>query len=215
MPPPEATLADLFDQLPALFPAASPLILSPSAGSFAPHAERYSGGHAARWFAATDGQQGQRPLADAHVLCSLAEALEVAKIADQLRSEPDGYWVEPHWLAIASDGAGQHFMIDDRDGRVLAVAHDDDHVEEIASSPEAWLKSLLDGRATGSIVWDEVFGLVAAKKLEEVREAHRAQSARTQQGATIPTKHKIGLALTVSLSVVLSLLFAWYLETHR
>jgi hypothetical protein len=211
----EMTLVNLLARLPALFPAQSLLVLKPSAEQFLVCAARYSGGHAARWFAATDGQQGDRPFADAHALCSLAEALEAAKIADQVRSEPDGYWVEPQWLAIASDGAGQHFMIDDRDGRVLAAAHDDDHVKEIASSPEAWLKSLLDGHANGSIVWDEVFGLVAAKELEEVHEAHRAQAARAQQGAAIPTKHKLGLALTVGLTLVLTLLVAWYLETHR
>lgn len=215
MPPPDATLAVLLARLSALFPAASPLVLNPSAEQFAPHAERYSGGHAARWFAATNGQQGDRPFAGAHALCSLEEALEAAKIADQLRAEPDGYWVEPQWLAIASDGAGQHFMIDDRDGRVLAVAHDDDHVEELAASPEAWLEGLLDGHAKGTVVWDEVFGLIEATKLEQVHEAQRARAKRTQESAQIPTKHKIGLALTVGVAVGLSLVFAWYLETHR
>ncbi|MBX3184634.1 MAG: SMI1/KNR4 family protein [Polyangiaceae bacterium] len=189
--------------------------MKPSGAQFAPHAERYSGGHAARWFAATDGQQGDEPFADAHVLCSLAEALDAAEIADQIRSEPEGYWVEPHWLPIASDGAGQHFMIDDRDGRVLAVAHDDDHVKVIAPSPEAWLEALLDGHASGSIVWDEVFGLIEVEKLERVHASQRAHAARMEQSAELPPKHQIGLALVVGVVVVLVLAMAWYLEARR
>lgn len=209
-------LSDLLARCAALFPATNPLVLSPSAGQFGAVAGRYAGGHAARWFAATDGQQGEEDsFADGFGLCSLAYALEAAKIADQIRSEPDGYWVEPHWLAIASDGAGYLFMIDDRDGRVLAVAHDDDYVKEIGRSPEEWLTSLLDGHANGSIVWDEHLGLVALTKLEKTRAGQRVRAERALENATIPTKHKIGLGLTVGLVTALFLFVTWYFETHR
>lgn len=216
MPGPRSTLAELLTRARELFPAERPLALEPSSERFAENAARYPGGHAARWFAVTDGQRGDAPFADAHALCSLAEALQASEVADRLRSEDaDGYWVEPHWLAIASDGAGQHIMLDDRDGRILAVAHDDDHVEVIASSPEAWLESLLDGHANGSVVWDEVFGLVDAEELARVHDAQRAHASRVARSARIPTKHKIGLGVTTGTVVLLSLVLAWYLETHR
>ncbi len=215
MPSPDATLEALFARILALFPATRPLVLRSAVEPFAPHAARYSGGHAARWFATIDGQRGDDPFADGHALCSLAYALDAAKIADEIRSGPEGYWVDARWLAIASDGAGQHVMIDDRDGRVLAVAHDDDHVRELASSPEAWLKMLIDGHAAGSIVWDDVFGLVEAEKLEDVREHQRAQSARSQQRAQISTKHKIGLVMTAVVIVAIVLVAVWTIETHR
>lgn len=212
----DAPLAELLARLPSLFPESHPLVLVPSADGFAPHAERYAGGHAARWFAATDGQRGEEPFADAHSLCSLAEALEAAKVADGLRAEPNGYWVEPQWLAIASDHAGQHFMIDDVTGRVLAVAHDDDAVAVIAESPEAWLTSLVEGHAKGTIVWDEVYGLIDAAELALMRGAQQANAARAAaRAAPLPTKHKIGLALTLTAALGAMALFVWYLETHR
>jgi hypothetical protein len=200
--------------MPALFPASSPLVLKPGAGAFAPHAERFSRGHVARWFSATDGQEGDRPFAEAHALCSLAEALEVMRIGDDLRSQPDGYWVEPHWLAIASDGAGQHLMIDDHDGRVLAVAHDDDHVQVVAPSAEVWLALLLEGHAKGYLVWDETFGLIDAESLAGIHAAQRAQAER-QRARPVPWRHRLGLGTTIGLMLLLSGLFVWVLVTHR
>jgi hypothetical protein len=212
--PPSDTLQSLLARFPPLFPASSPLELIPSAADFAPHERRFPGGHAARWFAACDGQRGDRPFAHAHALCSLAEALDAMRIADDIRAEPDRYWVEPHWLAIASDGAGQHFMIDDHDGRVLAVAHDDDHIQVLGASPEAWLAKLLDDHAQGSVVWDETFGLIEREKLEQVHEFHREQALRHKL-EPLPLKHKLGLALTVGLAMGLMGLFAWFLESRR
>ncbi len=196
-----------------MFPASSPLKLRPSAEAFGRHAERFSGGHAARWFAATNGQHGEAPFAGAHYLCSLEDALAAVRIADELRAQPDGYWVEPCWLPIASDGAGQHFMIDDRDGRVLGVAHDDDHVEVIAESPEAWLERLLDGHAQGTVVWDEVFGLIDKAELDRIHES-RAQAER-ERNAPLPLKHKLLLALMISLTLLVMGFFTWFVETHR
>lgn len=215
MPGANSAVAELLRRVSALFPESSPLLLVPSSQQFAHHAQRYAGGHAAHWFAATDGQQGDRPFADAHALCSLVESLEAAKIADEIRAEPGGYWVEPHWLAIASDGAGQHIMVDDLDGRVLAVAHDDDHVEVLAPSTVAWLSELLDGYAARTVVWDDVFGLVEAKKLERVNESRREQAARQQQNGVLTTKQKVGLVVAVGLAMASMLLLVWYLETHR
>ncbi len=80
--------------------------------------------------------------------------------------------------------------------------------------PEA-IQGLLDGYAKGSIVWDEVFGLIEAVELGRVHEAQRAQAMRAHQGAQIPTKHKIGLALTVGLSIALVLLLVWFFESRR
>jgi hypothetical protein len=212
--PPSDTLQALLARFPPLFPASSPLELKPSAAGFAPHEQRFPGGHAARWFAACDGQRGDRPFAHAHALCSLAEAVEAMRIADDIRTEPDGYWVEPHWLAIASDGAGQHFMIDDRDGRVLAVSHDDEHVEVLGASPEAWLANLLDDHARGAVVWDGTFGLIEAKELEQIHEFHREQAERGKLEALAP-KHKLGLALGVVLAMAVMGLFIWFLESRR
>src|SRR5690349_20049113 len=143
-----ASLESLLRQLPSLFPASHPLVLRPSADGFGRHAERFSGGHAARWFAALDGQEGSEPFADAHSLMSLADADAALSVADAIREQGD-YWVEPHWFPIAWDGAGQHYMIDDHDGRVLYVAHDDDAIHVVASSPEAWLERLVEGHARG------------------------------------------------------------------
>lgn len=213
--PPSDTLQSLLARFPALFPASSPLELEPSSAGFAAHAQRFPGGHAARWFAACDGQRGDRPFARAHALCSLAEAVDAMRIADDIRAEqPDVYWVEPHWLAIASDGAGQHLMIDDHDGRVLAVAHDDEHVEVLGASPEAWLAKLLDDHARGAVVWDETFGLVGADSLEQVNEFHRELAQRDKVGP-LPLKHKLGLALAGGLAMALLGLFAWFLESRR
>ena len=65
---------------------------------------------------------GDEPFADAHALCSLEEAVAAMQIADDIRGGPDGYWVEPWWLAIASDGAGQYRLAGVPAGEVAAIA---------------------------------------------------------------------------------------------
>jgi hypothetical protein len=102
-------------------------------------------------------------------------------------------------------------MIDDHDGRVLAVSHDDEHVEVLGGSPEAWLAKLLDDHAQGAVVWDRTFGLIEKSELEQVREFHREQAERRK----LPTKHKLGLALAVGLAMALMGLFIWFLESRR
>lgn len=213
--PPAPDLLSLLTRVQALFPSAFTPELRPGVELPPEVRARYAGGHVARWFAATDGQRSDEAFAMGYELCSLTDALDSAAIADGLRAEPDGYWVEPEWLAIASDGAGQHLMIDDRTGRVLDVAHDDDGVDEIASSPEAWLQALLDGHARGSIVHDEGFGLVDAALLERVRQAERARERRAAEDATIPTRHKVSLAIITLLALGLLALFVGYLESRR
>ena len=209
----DAPLEPLLAKLPGLFPASSPFSLTPSAKAFAPHSERFSGGHAARWFAASDGEEGQRPFADAHYLCSLAEALEAMQIADELRAQHEGYWVLPHWLAIASDGSGHHFMIDDANGNVLSVAHDDEHVEVIAPSAAAWLGHLIDGHAESSVVWDKVFGLIEVAELEQI---HAAQaSGNALRPPELSPKQKLRGALGAVLVAIIMGCWIWFLETHR
>lgn len=203
----------LLRQLPDLFPLSTPLVLKASADGFAAHAARFNGGHAARWFAAVDGQVGDEPFADAHALCSLTEAVAAMGIADGLRVEPDGYWVEAHWLAIASDGAGQHLMIDDHDGRVLAVAHDDDHVDVVAPSVEAWLQHLIDGHAAGTVVWDEVFGLIDATRLAAIHASQRAHTAR-REPTPMTRAQKVGLGVTMGGLAALITVVIWWLESR-
>jgi len=210
-------LASRLLRLPGLFPSTSPLVLkpgSPDAWAASSVGTRFTGGHAARWFSACDGQEGDEPFADAHALCSLPEAIAAMQIADDLRAAPDGYWVEPHWLAIASDGAGQHLMIDDRDGRVLAVAHDDDHIKVIAPSVEAWLAGLIDGVARGTVVHDEVFGLIDVDRLAAIHAARRDREAR-QQPTPLTGRQKLGLGVTVGLTTTLVGLLIWWLEAQR
>ncbi len=204
-----SSLHGLLARLAVSFPASHPLVLKPSADAFAPHAARFSGGHAARWYAALDGQEGDEPFANAHVLCSLEDALAVVRIADDLRSEPDGSWIQPHWLAISTDLGGQHWMIDDHDGRVLAVAHDDDHVTVLAPSVEAWLESWSERLDNGTVVWDEVLGLMTVADRER-RDAERAPPV-----TSLTSRQKLGLAL--SLGGVLLLVGAWigFLESRR
>jgi hypothetical protein len=202
-------LAALVAQLPPLFPATHPLRIRPSADAFAPHIERFSGGHVARWFAALDGQEGQEPFADAHSLCSLEEGLQTVQIADEIRAQPDGYWVEPHWFPISSDGAGQHHMIDDHDGRVLHVAHDDDHVQVVARSPEAWLQELIEGHAGGSLVWDETFGLFDAEQLADVERGRRAAEEHL---AAAPKRKAQGLRIGLTIAAAIAILaWGWWL----
>lgn len=179
-----------------------------------PFAERFSGGHCRRWFEACDGQETAYSFYDAHRLMSLKDAGEAMRIADDIRAEPDGYWVESHWLAVAGDGAGQHIMIDDRDGRVLAVAHDDDNVAVLAESPEAWLQGLLDGLDDGSIQWDRTFGLIETKVLDDVAAYKQAQAARKRQAELAPTQRR-GLMLTLVLAMTLMGLLIWWLEARR
>ena len=143
----------------------------------------------------------------------LDEAVAALQIADELRQQPEGYWVEPHWLAIASDGAGQHLMVDDKDGRVLAVAHDDDHVDVVAPSIEAWLEHLIDGHAAGTVVWDEVFGLVDASRLAAIHAARRAHEAR-RQPAAMTSRQKVGLGFTLGGLAALIALVIWWLESR-
>lgn len=129
----------LLDRLADCFLPEASLSLRPSAGTdvWTCVSDPFTGGHAKRWFAATDGQGDELPVYDAHSFCSLLEAQEAMRIADDIRTGPDGYWVEHQWLAIASDLSGQFIMVDDRDGRVVRVFHDDDPVKILASSPEA------------------------------------------------------------------------------
>jgi hypothetical protein len=209
-----STIDELLRRLPALFPASAPLVLRPAAGGFAPLATRFTGGHAARWFAACDGQEGELPFADAHALTSLEEAIAAMEIADDIRRHPEGYWVEPHWLAIASDGAGQHLMVDDHDGRVLAVAHDDDHVDVVAPSIEAWLGGLLEGHARGTVVWNETFGLIETARLAAIEEARRAHHAR-QTPTPLTVRQKLGLGVTMGAMATLIGLIIWWLESRR
>jgi hypothetical protein len=210
-------LASRLQRLPGLFPSTCPLVLKPgSPGAWASSSigTRFTGGHAARWFSACDGQEGDEPFADAHALCSLEEAVAAMQIADDIRREPEGSWVEPHWLAIASDGAGQHLMIDDRDGRVLAVAHDDDHVDVVAPSVEAWLAGLLEGHARGTIVWNETFGLIDTARLAAIEEARRAHHAR-QTPTPLTVRQKLGLGVTMGAMATLIGLVIWWLESRR
>lgn len=208
-------LTQLLGRVARIFPEEAPLSLAPPASEEAreQHADRFSGGHALRWFASCDGQAGALPFYDAHELCSLAEAVEAMRIADDIRAEPEGYWVEPHWLAIASDRSGHHLMIDDRDGRVLSVAHDDDHVTVLAPSPEAWLAKLISDRATGAVVHDPVFGLIEREVLARV-EAHRRERQAREKAPRAP-RGKLTATLWTAAAVAILLLVIWWLETHR
>ncbi len=209
-------LSTLLAKLVDRFPPEHAIELRPSAGSdaWASLEDRFSGGHARRWFAATNGQANTLPAVLSHSFCSLADARDALRIADEIRAEPDGYWVEPEWIAIAGDGAGQHIMIDDRDGRVLMVAHDDDYVEVLATSADEWLASLLRDFDRGVLTCDRTFGLIETEELARIHARQEEQRSR-HQPRPLPLKHKPGLALTVMVSLALMALFIWYAETHR
>ena len=209
-------LSTLLKNLTERFPPEHPIELRPSAGpdAWTRSESRFPDGHARRWFAATDGQANTLPAFLAHSFCSLDEARDALRIADDIRAEADRCWVEPEWLAIAGDGAGQHIMIDDRDGRVLRVAHDDDYIDVLAPSPEAWIASLLRDLDEGVLAWDETFGLIETEELARIRAHHEKVAARQQPGP-LPLKHKIGLSMTLLGLTVLMALFIWFLETHR
>lgn len=202
----------LLKQLQEQFPSANPLNLEPTAGTEAwgSDALRFSGGPARRWFAATNGQSDSSPAVYSYTFCPLDEALVAVETTDALRAEPEGYWVEPHWIAIAHDGAGQYIMIDDLDGRVLMVAHDDDEVDVLAESPESWLQELIGGCASGTLVWDAVFGLTDADELAEV---HRYQTAHRKVNAdralSPADKVKVGLVFT-GCGAACALLIWWF-----
>lgn len=208
-------LSDLLARVARLFPPDAPLSLRPSAGpeAWARVAERFPGGHAQRWFAACDGQADALPFYDAHELCTLEEAAAAMRIADEIRAEPEGYWVEPHWLAIASDLGGQHLMIDDRDGRVLSVAHDDDAVAVVAPSPEAWLAQLLRDHEAGVVVYDPTFGLIEKEVVDRVAAHHAEVAARAS--APLTTRQRLQLAATIAIVLGLMALLVFWLETHR
>ena len=203
-------LASLLARLVAIFPEEHRVALLPPADEavWGRHAGRFSG-HARRWFRATDGQRDNLPAVDGHTFGSLSDALQTLAITDELRAEPEGYWVEPGWVAIAGDGAGQHVMIDDHDGRVLAVAHDDDAVAVLAASPEAWLEGLLAGHASGALVLDRTFGLTSTEALAAM------QPRRAETQAPLPLRHKLGLALTLLVTSTLMGLLIWWLESNR
>ena len=188
----------LLERLKGLFPPEAPLRLLPSSGpgAWAAVADRYPGGHAARWFAASDGQADELPTFDAHSFCSLAEALNIAETCAELRAQPDGYWVEASWIPIATDLTGHTLMLDDRDGRVLSVAHDDDHVAVLAPSPEAWISGLLEAHAAGTIVWDSTFGLVEQATLDDVQAFKAAQAGR--RAPEVKASHVVLLVLALS-----------------
>ena len=208
-------LASLLDRLVAAFPDEQRIALRPppDESGWGGYAKRFSG-HARRWFEATDGQVDARPAVDGYRFESLANALATVAITEELRAEPEGYWVEPSWLAIAGDGAGQHFMIDDDDGRVLAVAHDDDAVTVLADSPEEWLEGLLADHASGALVFHRTFGLTSAEELAAMERRQAEIRARNQPGP-LPLKHKLGLTLTLMLTTGLMALLIWWLESNR
>ena len=208
-------LPALLARLSELFPAEHPLDLLPSAGpdTWASLAERFPGGHAERWFAATDGQANELPAVLAHTFSSLRDAASILQTTDELRAEPEGYWVESWWIAITTDHAGQHIMLDDRDGRVLMVAHDDDAIEVLAPSAEEWIGQILRDHADGTLVWDGTFGLIDAEELAGIHARIAAREAR--RNAPIPLKHKVGLALTLLGTSGLVALVIWWLEGHR
>lgn len=153
----------------------APLRLRPpaEASAWAPLAARFTGGPARRWFAACGGQPEGDLFYDGHGLCSLDEAVASLQIFDEVRRETEAdkheYWVEPHWVPIASDLAGHHLMIDDRDGRVLSVAHEDDSVGVLGVSPESWLAGLLRDFEDGPVVYAEHFGLIEREVLRRAR----------------------------------------------
>jgi hypothetical protein len=197
-------LPTLLQRVAGCFPPGAPLTLAPPV-SFDAASGRWRG-HARRWFAASDGQVDELPFWDAHSLAGLEHALLTARTCDDLRAEPDGYWVQPSWVSIASDYAGHHIMLDDDDGRVLSVAHDDDHVAVLAPSPEAWLEGLLAGHADGTIVWDDTFGLVKKQVLDDVA-AHRAEAAaRAVAPLTARQRWSLALYLVVVVAVVVGVI---------
>jgi hypothetical protein len=134
-------------------------------------------------------------------------------VADEIRADPEGYWIAAHWIAIADDLAGHQIMIDDRDGRVLSVAHDDDHVRVLAESPEAWVEALVRGHADGTIVWDTTFGLVEKRVLDEVS-AYRADVAAGRVVPLPTSQQRITMAAVAILALFLVLVVVW-LEAHR
>ena len=203
-------LPALLARLQASFPADAPLRLRDPAPWDPSLDARFPGGHVRRWFAACDGQEGAEPAVDAHALCSLAEARSVLHTIDALRAEPEGYWVEPHWLPITSDGAGQHLMIDDRTGAVLSVAHDDDHVDPLAPSPEAWLQDLCDGLESGALVWDSTFGITSAADLAAMEARRREREAQAP-----PAANRWVTALVFGGTAVAMGLLLWFLESNR
>jgi hypothetical protein len=209
------SLVDLLTRLARCFPPHAPLSMRPSAGSgeWARLEGRFPGGHARRWFAACDGQENELPSYDGHRFCSRGEAEALMNVADEIRADPEGYWIEAHWIAIADDLGGHQLMIDDCDGRVLSVAHDDNHVRVLAESPEAWIEALVRGHADGTIVWDTTFGLTEKRVLDEV-EAHRAE-VDAGRVAPVPTRQKrVAMAAILALALVLVLVVVW-LEAHR
>ena len=206
------TLNRLLERLKGLFPPEAPLRMLPSSGpgAWAAVAERYPGGPAARWFAASDGQADELPTFDAHSFCSLADALNIAETCAELRAQPDGYWVEASWIPIAADLSGHTLMLDDRDGRVLSVAHDDDHVAVLADSPEAWISGLLEAHAAGTIVWDSTFGLVEQATLDDVQAFKAAQAAR--RDPEVKSSHVALLVLALG-ALITGLI--WFFESRR
>jgi hypothetical protein len=209
------SLVDLLAALARCFPAHAPLSMRPSAGSeeWARLGGRFPGGHARRWFAACDGQTDELPSYDGHCFCSRQEAEASMNVADEIRADPEGYWIAAHWIAFADDLAGHQIMIDDRDGRVLSVAHDDDHVRVLAESPEAWVEALVRGHADGTIVWDTTFGLVEKRVLDEVS-AYRADVAAGRVVPLPTSQQRITMAAVAILALFLVLVVVW-LEAHR
>jgi hypothetical protein len=204
-------LSTLLARVSRCFPPDAPITLAPPV-AFDEASPRWRG-HVRRWFAASNGQADELPFWDAHSLAGVAQALHTAQICDDLRAEPDGYWVQPSWASIASDYAGHHIMLDDDDGRVLSVAHDDDHVVVLAPSPELWLEGLLAGFADGTIVWDDTFGLITKRVVDDVA-AHRAEAA-ARAAAPLSLRQKLLLALYLVVGVgVIGAFIAW-LEAGR
>jgi hypothetical protein len=209
------SLVDLFARLAHCFPPHAPLSMRPSAGSeeWARLGVRFPGGHARRWFAACDGQKNELPSYDGHYFCSREEAEASMKTADEIRANPKGYWIAAHWIAIADDLASHQIMIDDHDGRVLSVAHDDDQVRVLAESPEAWIEALVRGHADGTIVWDTTFGLVEKRVLDDVS-AYRAAVAAGRV-APVPTRQQRAAMAAIAILVLVLVLVVVWLEARR
>lgn len=154
----DAELNDLFDRVKECFPVEKRALFREPLGEtdLTRLAEAFPNGHVRRWFEVTDGQGGEGLFFYELRLLGVQEAMSCRFTGDLLR------WVEPWWLPIAGDDCGSWFVIDDRDGQVLAVDTEAEEVDVVAESIDAWMTQLLDGVRAEKFRWHPQRGFLDA-----------------------------------------------------
>ncbi|RBL93850.1 SMI1/KNR4 family protein [Chitinophaga flava] len=87
-----------------------------------------------------------------------------------IASEPDtgirSSWWNPLWIPITSDGFGNHLCLDldpapeGHHGQIIALWHDDNHREIVASSFREWISGYIDAIERGDYVFVKKWGIV-------------------------------------------------------